>query len=84
MPEETEVKYAVAQFAAYTDRWGREYDTGNFPCFVSGVRRASLAQPAAWTWPSGLPEGDTLRMHVVPVGGAAEVIMGRIGSRRGA
>jgi oligo-alginate lyase len=67
----------VAQFAPYTDRWGRDYTTGNFPCFVSDVRRAELVQPAAWTWPSGLPEGDTLRMHVVPVGGPAEVVMGR-------
>jgi hypothetical protein len=67
----------VAPFAPYTDRWGRTHKTGNFPCFLTNIRRAPLDKPAMWAWPSGLPEGDTLHLHVVPVGGPAEAIMGR-------
>jgi len=65
----------VPPFGPYTDRWGREHTKGNFPSFVTNVRRAALDGVAAWTWPSGLPEGDTLRMHIVAVGGPAEAIM---------
>ena len=67
----------VAEFAPYTDRWGRRCKKGNFPSYLTDVRRATLAGPGTWSWKSGLPEGDTLHMHVIPVGGAAEVIMGR-------
>ena len=67
----------IAQFAAYTDRWGRKHEKGDFACYLTDVRRAALNRPACWTWPSGLPEGDALRLHVLPVGGAAEVIMGK-------
>jgi len=67
----------VPEFSAYTDRWGRKREKGFFPSFLTEIRRARLTGPAAWTWRSGLPEGDALRMHIVPLGGAAEVIMGR-------
>jgi len=67
----------VAQFAPYTDCWGRHREDGDFPCFLTGIRRATLEDPARWAWRSGLPEGDTLHLHVVPVGGPAEAIMGR-------
>jgi len=67
----------VPEFVAYTDRWGRRYNKGNFPSFVTQVRRARLAAPATWTWESGLPEGDALALHVVPLDGASEVIMGK-------
>lgn len=63
----------VEQFAEYTDRWGR---TGtNFPCYVKEVRRATLHEPRFWGWDFGLPEGDRLRLHIVPVGGPLEAIM---------
>lgn len=71
----------VPEFSAYTDRWGRtnllgKYESRQFAGFLTNIRRAPLAAPAAWTWKSGLPEGDTLRIHVMPLGGPAEVIMG--------
>jgi hypothetical protein len=67
----------VAEFAGYTDRWGREYPKGNFPSFLTEIRRAPLDHPATWTWPSGLPEGDAVALHIVPVDGAVEAIMGK-------
>ena len=67
----------VEEFGAYTDRFGGEHPKGAFPSFVTEVRRAELAQPATWTWNSGLDEGDTVALHVVPVGGPAEAIMGK-------
>ncbi|NLF18955.1 MAG: hypothetical protein GX595_17125 [Lentisphaerae bacterium] len=66
---------AVEQFGTWTDRWGRE--RGDAPAYLTGIRRASLDAPAAWTWPSGLPEGDAVRLTLVPLGGPAEVAMGR-------
>ena len=67
----------VPEFGGYTDEWGNRYDKGNFPSYVTNVRRARLAEPADWTWTSGLPEGDALALHVVPLDGPAEVIMGK-------
>ncbi len=64
----------VEQFANYTDKWGRKRT--NFPCFLKDIRRAPLEQPARWTWDYGLPEGDRLDLHLLPVGGPMEVIMG--------
>ena len=65
----------VKRFAKkWTDRWGRQRN--DFPAYVVNVRRAELANPAVWRWKTGLPEGDALALHVLPVGGAAEVIMG--------
>ena len=65
----------VEQFATWTDRWGRQRD--DFPAFVVDVGSATLKRPAAWTWETGLPEGDGLRLHLVPVGGPLEVLGGR-------
>jgi hypothetical protein len=65
----------VAQFGQWTDPWGRTRD--DFPSYITDVQRASLDEPAAWTWESGLPEGDALRMHVVPVGPSLTVFQGR-------
>ena len=65
----------VPEFGTWKDRWGRE--RGDFPCYVTQVRRATLASPAAWTWPTGLPEGDTVRLTLVPLDGPAEVVMGQ-------
>ena len=65
----------VAHAARYTDRWGRE-NTRNFPCYLTKVRRAQLTEPQTWHWDYGLPEQDQLNLHVIPVGGPAEVIMG--------
>jgi len=64
----------VAQFAGYTDRWGRK--GLNFPCFLTNIRKTQLEQPAVWSWDYGLPEGDRLNLHVIPVGGPAEVLLG--------
>jgi len=66
----------VTEFAGWTDRWGRKR-APDFPSYVTEVRRAELREPGLWRWESGLPEGDTLQLHVVPLGGPAEVIMGR-------
>jgi len=67
----------VPEFGAYTDRWGHEYPQGNTPSFITEVRRAPLDHPATWTWRSGLPEGDALALHVIPVDGPVEATMGR-------
>jgi hypothetical protein len=65
----------VPPFGKWKDRWGRTRD--DFPAYLTGIRRATLAASGVWTWDSGLAEGDALRLHVVPLGGPAEVIMGR-------
>jgi hypothetical protein len=65
----------VPEFGQWKDRWGR--DRGDFPSYVTQVRRATLSAPAAWTWPTGLPEGDAVRLTLVPLGGPAEVVMGQ-------
>ncbi len=67
----------VEEFAAYTDRWGHGHARGDFPSFLTEIRRAPLETPAAWTWPSGLEEGDALAVHVVPVDGPVEAILGK-------
>jgi hypothetical protein len=63
----------VPEFGTWKDRWGRQ--RGDFPSYVTQVRRAALNGPAAWTWPTGLPEGDAVRLTLVPLGGPAEVVM---------
>jgi oligo-alginate lyase len=65
----------VEPFGSWTDRWGR--DRKDFPSYLTGIRRATLARPTTWTWPTDLPEGDGLRLHLVPVGGPLEAIGGR-------
>ncbi len=67
----------VPPFGGYTDRWGRAQPHGNFPSYLTQVRRARLEQPARWRWSSGLSEGDYLDLHVLPVDGPAEVIQAR-------
>lgn len=67
----------VEAFAPYTDKWGRAHNEGDFPCYLTHVRRAPLEHPATWTWNSGLPEGDALNLHIIPVGAPAEAIMGK-------
>lgn len=67
----------VPEFGTYTDRWGQHHPAGAFPSFLTEIRRAPLDSPATWTWRSGLPEGDALALHVVPVQGPVEVIMGK-------
>lgn len=64
----------VKQFSKWTDRWGRKRE--DFPAYLAAIRRTQLDQPARWTWQTGLPEGDTLNLHLIPVGGAMEVIGG--------
>lgn len=65
----------VPQFAEWTDRWGRKRK--DFPSFLTDIRRTTLRQPAAWTWDLKLDKGDTVRLHLVPVGGPMEVAQGR-------
>ncbi|MCD6361490.1 MAG: heparinase II/III family protein, partial [Armatimonadetes bacterium] len=67
----------VEEFAAYTDRWGHEHPQGDFPSYLTEIRRAPLEQPATWTWRSGLEEGDGLALHVIPVDGPVEAVMGK-------
>jgi len=64
----------VEQFGKWKDRWGRARE--DFPSFLAKIRRASLDHPAAWTWNSGLPEGDAIAIHIVPIGGPMQVILG--------
>ena len=64
----------VEQFASWTDRWGRERD--DFPAFLTQIRSTDLNEPAVWSWDSGLPDGDAVRLHLVPVGGPMRVIEG--------
>jgi len=73
-PQGTLAGPEVALFGRWTDRWGRKRE--DFPSFLAKIRRAQLAKPAVWTWNSGLPEGDALQLHLVPVGGPMEVIVG--------
>jgi len=65
----------VPEFGTWKDRWGRQ--RGDFPAYLTQVRRATLSAPVAWTWPTGLPEGDAVRLTLVPLGGPAEVVMGQ-------
>ncbi|MSS71883.1 MAG: hypothetical protein EXS64_10390 [Candidatus Latescibacteria bacterium] len=65
----------VPQFAEWTDRWGRKRK--DFPSFLTDIRRTTLRQPATWTWDMKLNEKDTVRLHLVPVGGPMEVAQGR-------
>lgn len=74
-PQGTLAGPEVSFAASYTDRWGRK--GRNFPCFLTNIRRALLSQPQFWAWDYGLPEGDRLHLHIVPVGGPVEIIMGR-------
>lgn len=67
----------VPEFAGYTDRWGRERPNGDFPSYLTHVRRAPLERPARWRWSSGLPEGDFLDLYLLPLDGPAEVIQAR-------
>ncbi len=64
----------VVEFAGYTDRWGREHPAGDFPSYLTHVRRATLERPARWRWSSGLAEGDFLDLYLLPLDGPAEVI----------
>lgn len=68
---------AVPRFAAYTDRWGREHPKGDFASYLGTVRRARLAAPACWVWDTGLAEKDAVRLHVIPLGGPLQAIMGK-------
>ena len=70
----------IERFSAYTDRWQRNYPHGHAPSFMTAVRRARLAKPACWKWDDGKQGGDRLRLHIVPVGRAAEVIMAQGGT----
>ena len=65
----------VAQFGKWKDRWDR--DREDFPSFLTDIQSATLGEPAAWAWPTGLPEGDQLNLHIVPVGGPLSLITGR-------
>jgi len=65
----------VQMFSKWTDKWGRKRDDA--PSFVAHVKRAALKQTEIWTWPTGLPESDELRLHMVPLGGAAQIIQGK-------
>lgn len=67
----------VPEFAGYKDRWGREHPKGDFPSYLTRIQRAPLARPARWRWTSGLPEGDLLDLHLLPLDGSAEVIQAR-------
>jgi len=65
----------VEEFAKWTDKWGRKRNDA--PSYITDVKRAHLDVPARWIWRSGLKEGDGLALHVVPTGGAVEIISGR-------
>ena len=62
----------VEMYGEWTDGWGRGRDDAF--SYMTHVRRAALDGPATWTWETRLAEGDRLRLHIVPVGGDAQVI----------
>jgi hypothetical protein len=64
----------VEQFATWTDRWGRSRN--DFPSYMTNIRRTDFNTPQVWQWRSGLSGGDTLAVHVVPIDGQLEAIMG--------
>ncbi len=70
----------IERFSAYTDRWQRTYPHGHAPSYMTAIRRARLDQPACLAWNEGKTDGDRLRLHLVPIGGAAEVIMAQGGT----
>ena len=68
----------VAEFATWTDRWGRKRK--DFPSYVTEVRSAELTSPACWSWKTKLPGGDQVRLHMAPVDGPLRVLAGKGGS----
>ncbi|MDA0747628.1 MAG: heparinase II/III family protein [bacterium] len=65
----------VEPFTTWTDRWNRKRD--DFPAFLTSIQTAPLDHPATWTWQTGLPEGDAVRLHIVPVGSPLEILSGQ-------
>ncbi len=64
----------VPRFGKWRDRWGRDRD--DFPSYLTGLKRVELAEPAVVTWPFGLPSGEALGLHLVPVDGPLQVFAG--------
>ena len=64
----------VPEFGSWVDKWGDS--RCDVPSFVTNVSKAPLKDVAAWSWESGLPEGEAFRIHIVPVSGELEAIMG--------
>lgn len=64
----------IPEFGHWVDRWGDS--RCDVPSFVTGVQRAEMTGPAAWTWESGLPGGEAFRIHIIPVSGKLEAVMG--------
>lgn len=65
----------VKQFAEWTDAWGRKRN--DFPSYVTDIKKAPLDKQAAWTWNSGLPAGEALKIHIVPLSDNLQAIMGK-------
>ncbi len=65
---------AVPQFGRWSDRWGRQRD--DFPGYLTGLRRATIGEPAVFAQSFGLPGGEGLRLHLVPVDGPLTVYAG--------
>lgn len=65
----------VEPFSKWTDRWDRQRD--DFPAYLKDIRRAIISEPVMFAWETKLPEGDVLRLHIVPVQGPLELYLGR-------
>ena len=64
----------VPEFGSWVDKWG---DTRcDVPSFVTNVSKAPLDKIAAWVWESGLPTQEAFKVHIIPVSGKLEAIMG--------
>ena len=64
----------VPEFGSWVDQWGDS--RCDVPSFITNVSKAPLNKTAAWTWESGLPGAEAFRIHIVPVSGTLEAIMG--------
>ncbi|MFP3905139.1 MAG: hypothetical protein ACLFWB_12915, partial [Armatimonadota bacterium] len=64
----------VAYDTEYTNVRGQK--TKNAMCYVTGVRRAELSDHAMVDWDYELDEPAGMRLHLVPVDGAVELIYG--------
>jgi hypothetical protein len=58
----------------YVNLRGEEVQDGL--CYVTGVKRATLAAPATFHWEYSATDHTGLRLHLVPLGGPKELIFG--------
>ena len=65
----------VAFNTSYVNVRGREVTDGL--CFVTGVKRAAVPEPATFDWDLKLKHPAGMRLHVVPVDGPVQLVYGK-------